>query len=384
VEFFYRCSECDRQYAITPDIMVCPECSRNQEDGQPLRGVLEVRLSGEARSSWPESSDYSEFLPVPQEFFPPVPVGNTPMWEPTRIRESLGLRQVFLKDDTANPTGSLKDRASMLVAAFARRHGIRDIVVASTGNAASSMAGIGAASDLRVKVFVPGSAPRAKLVQSLQYGADVTIVDGSYDDAFSRSLSYSRENGGLSRNTAYNPLTIEGKKTVALEIFARIGVPDIVYVPTGDGVILGGVYKGFEDLVQLGLADRMPTVVAAQAAGSNAISRAVRNGGFAEPVAGSTVADSISVAVPANGIGAAAKLGKYGGRCVEVTDDEILDAQHMLASMSGLFAEPAASAAYAGLLKESDRIGETESVVVLITGSGLKDIDAAGRRMRIG
>jgi len=395
VEFAYRCTECDRQFDITPERMLCPDCAALQEENRPLRGTLEVRLSGELVPPWSAGNTaepsgdgvrrfpYAQMLPVESRFFPSVPVGNSPLWEPDRLRKALGRPGIFLKDDTTNPTGSLKDRASLLVAAFARQHGIRDIVVASTGNAASSMAGIGAAAGLSVKIFVPVSAPRAKLVQSLQYGADVTVVDGTYDDAYRASMEYSTTHGGLSRNTAYNPLTIEGKKTVALEIFAQLGrMPDVVLVPTGDGVILGGVFKGFEDLIELGLAGTMPTVIAVQAEGSSAISRALDSGDFADPLPGKTVADSIAVGVPANGYAATKKLARYGGRCVEISDAAILDAQRALSSQSGLFAEPAAAASLAGLLA-SDAIPSDAVTVLLITGTGLKDIEAASRLVRL-
>jgi threonine synthase len=186
-----------------------------------------------------------------------------------------------------------------------------------------------------------------------------------------------REHGGLCRNTGYNPLTIEGKKTVALEIVSQLGgVPDHVFVPTGDGVILGGVYKGFEDLVALGYAERVPVIHAVQAQGSSAICRALREEKFTR-VRAATLADSISVEVPANGPGAVARLQKYNGRCIEVTDEAILEAQHRLARTSGLFAEPAAAAAFAGLLAAN--LPADAVTVVLVTGSGLKDIDAASR-----
>ncbi|MBU8912491.1 MAG: threonine synthase [Spirochaetales bacterium] len=390
MEFFYRCSECDRQFAITPDLMLCPDCSQRHEPDQPLRGVLEVGLRGELRGPWPPpgaeapSLPYAELLPVEPRYFPVVPVGNTPLWEPARLRQHLGRPGIYLKDDTANPTGSLKDRASLLVAAFARKHEISDVVVASTGNAASSMAGIGAAAGLSVRIFVPKSVPRAKLVQSLQYGAEVTVVDGTYDDACRDSLEYTALHGGLSRNTGFNPLTIEGKKTVALEVFAQLGrMPDAVFVPTGDGVILGGVFKGFEDLIRLGLADTMPTIYAVQAEGSNAICRALARGEFDDPVPGNTIADSISVGVPANGRSAVKKLARHGGHCVEVSDAEILDAQQMLSSQSGLFAEPAAASSVAGLLRVSDTLPRDAVTVLLITGTGLKDIEAATDRVGI-
>lgn len=395
--FEYSCIECGRSYSIEPGRYLCDDCGPKQTPDQPLRGQLEVLISGKAPADWDSLrglwknprldhsvpfADPRKLLPVPGKFFPPIPVGGTALWQPLRLRRELGLDGVYLKDDTANPTGSLKDRASYLVAAFASQHGLKDIVVASTGNAGSSMAGVAAAADLNVRLYLPASAPPAKIVQAKQYGANVIKVDGTYDDAFDQSLAYVTEHGGLSRNTGHNPLTVEGKKTVSLEIFRqlRASMPDLVYVPTGDGVIISGVYKGFEDLVTLGLADKVPEVVCVQAEGSAALTRALAAGSFGKPESAHTIADSISVDVPRGGLYALGRLQKHNGRCVTVSDDAIVSAQRRLSSSSGLFAEPAASAAFAGLLADRDSgrgPGKKDRAVVLLTGNGLKDIATA-------
>lgn len=374
IKFTYQCSECGREYNITPDIMVCPECSKIQEPDKPLRGILEVVLNGKTD----KKLSVLNFLPVDNQYFPNIPVGNTPLWKPTILNKELGFPNLFIKDDTRNLTGSLKDRASYLVAAFAKREGISEIVVASTGNAASSMAGVGAAAGLNITIFLPESAPRAKMVQSLQYGARVIMVAGNYDRAFDLSLEFSRKSKNvLSRNTAYNPLTIEGKKTVSLEIYQTLKrSPDFVFVPTGDGVILGGVYKGFRDLQKMGFLDKIPTIIAVQAEGSDAIARAFKECGFTE-IDAHTVADSISVGIPRNGYYALKQLKQYNGKCVTVSDEEILIAQKELSSKAGLFTEPAASASYAGFLKMRQKIHNDATVVLLTTGNGLKDIDSA-------
>ena len=373
MNFNYKCSECGREYGITTELMLCPECSKKQEPDRPLRGILEVAFDGHFHHQ-PKISD---LLPVEAEHFTNIPVGNTPLWKPMNLNRELGFPNLFLKDDTHNLTGSLKDRASYLVAAFARREGINSIALASTGNAASSMAGIGAAAGLDITIFLPETAPRAKMVQSLQYGARVIPVAGNYDNAFDLSLEYSRKYNILSRNTAYNPLTIEGKKTVALEIFHQLEkTPDIVFVPTGDGVILGGVYKGFRDLMQLGIIEKVPTIVAVQAEGSNAIASAFESGNFV-PFDAQTIADSISVGIPRNGYYALKLLKRHGGKCITVSDDAILAAQRELSSKAGLFAEPAAATSYAGFLKIKNELPKDTLIVLLITGNGLKDIDSA-------
>jgi len=358
--------------------MLCPECSSTHKSGQPLNGVLEVELSGTL-----ESNDPLEFLPVEGQYFPAIPVGNTPLWQPENLQKKYGFPELYLKDDGVNPTGSLKDRASFLVAAFARKHGIREVVVASTGNAGSSMAGVGAAAGLKVKLFLPKTAPQAKMIQALQYGADLVLADKNYDQAFSLSLEYSKRRGGMNRNTAYNPMTIEGKKTVSIEIYKQLKkAPDHVFVSVGDGVIMSGVYKGFRDLLQLGRIDKIPVVHAVQASGSDAICRAMESGDFdgqaESPVrAAKTVADSISVDTPSNGHLALKNLKAFGGHCFRVTDEEILSAQKELSSTCGLFSEPAAATAYAGFLKQKAALDSNETCVVLLTGNGLKDINSA-------
>ncbi|MDI6746391.1 MAG: pyridoxal-phosphate dependent enzyme [Rhodocyclaceae bacterium] len=390
MKWFYRCPSCDACYDIVPGRYLCDACATRQQADRPLEGVLEVEWEGDpAPATLP--------LPVEPEWFPPIPVGNTPLWAPVRVRAEFNAPNLWLKDDTCNPSGSLKDRASFLVAAFARKHGLKEIVLASTGNAASSMAAVGAAAGLHIKVFLPASAPVAKRIQVLQYGAELVSVDGNYDKAFDLSLEYSSRTGALSRNTAYNPLTIEGKKTVAYEIVddllkAGAGAPAHIFVPVGDGVIIAGVYRGFENLLRLGRIASMPTVWACQAEGSSGIARALASchaghagsDDFGDPVSSSTIADSIAVDVPRNGLHALSKLKKYGGRSVVVSDAEILAAQKTLSSGSGLFAEPSSSAAFAGWLKVRETIPTADTCVLLITGSGLKDIKAAALGLDLG
>lgn len=378
--WYLACPECGGEFPLAPETMVCPVCRAFQEPSRPLRGVLEVRRRRAPTDAQPglRGMDIHDFLPVERGYFPPIPVGDTPLWKPERLRRRTGFPYLYIKNDGANPTGSLKDRASFLVAAFALEHGISHVTAASTGNAGSSMAGVGAAAGVDVTLFIPKSAPKAKLVQSLQYGARLVPVDGTYDDAFDLCVEYSSRRGVYCRNTAFNPLTIEGKKTVSLEIARDLGgVPDALFVSAGDGVILAGVYKGFRDLMDCGLVTRMPKVYAVQAAGSDAIARALRDGGFSNPKPALTLADSISVDVPRNGFMAVRLLREWGGECVTVTDRAILEAQHEMASWSGVFAEPAGAAAFAGFLAKAPGMPKDSRVVVLATGNGLKDVDGA-------
>ena len=395
----YRCPSCGAEYAIEPGRYLCGACAAKRAPERPLTGILECVWLDDAsvgREVGPEGIP----LPVEREYFAPVPVGDTPLWAPARLREELGFPGLFIKDDTCEPTGSFKDRASALVAAFARKHRIGEIALASTGNAASSMAGIGAAAGLKITVFLPKAAPAAKRLQVLQYGAELRQVDGNYDVAFEESLAYSNATGVLSRNTGYNPLTIEGKKTVSFELLRDLksagaagglmkqgggknGPGFEIFVPAGDGVILSGVYKGFEDMLRLGRIARMPRIWACQAEGSSALARALESGDFGPPVPSDTIADSISVDVPRNGAYALAKLQRHGGAAVVVSDEEILAAQRMFSSKAGLFAEPSSSAALAGFLKASGRIDPDSVVILLVTGSGLKDLKSAARAVGV-
>jgi threonine synthase len=383
VKWLYRCPTCGAEYEIEKGRYLCDSCASHNVPGMPLNGVLECIFdAGEAKRASSDEAGWRGIpLPIEGDYFPHLPVGDTPLWAPDRLRAELGFPGLWLKDDTCEPSGSYKDRASFLVAAFAKKQGLGEVALASTGNAASSMACVGAAAGLKVTVFLPKSAPVAKRVQVLQYGAELREIDGNYDLAFDTCLEYTGKTGVLSRNTAYNPLTIEGKKTAAFEIvrdLKRLGSrgPDHVFVPTGDGVIIAGVLRGFEDLLALGEIQTMPTVWAAQAAGSSAIARALMTGSF-EFRPSSTLADSISVDAPRNGIFALNKLRKHRGAAMIVSDEEILEAQRLGSSRSGLFAEPSSAAALAAFIKARPSLGGGDVAVVMLTGSGLKDIKSA-------
>jgi len=325
---------------------------------------------------------------VEAAFHPPLAVGNTPLAPVDRLGAELGLDGLWVKNDGLNPSGSLKDRASFLVVAEARRLGIDLIVAASTGNAASALAALCASAGLQALIFVPQAAPKAKLVQMLLCGATVIPVKGTYDDAFRLSLEYTDQRGGLNRNTAYHPLTLEGKKTAGLEIWAqlRYQVPDAICVSVGDGVILGGVHKAFVDLKRAGLIDRLPRLIGVQAETSDAIHRYVQTGVYSDAVHPTTRADSISVTCPSNAHGARRAILESGGRTITVSDEEIFTAQSRLTSRTGIFTEPAGAAALAGLVKLQagpDALPQDAKVVVLATGHGLKDIDGPLGRIRI-
>ena len=390
MRFHYVCSDCGKVFMTEELMYQCPECSRMNDGSSFPKGNLIVELSDEvleaARNKEHVTPD--DFYPYPSEDKEIYPIGITPLMKPARIAERLALPGLRFKLDSQLISGSFKDRASYEVALQAKALGEKRIVLASTGNAGAAMSAVGAAMGLDIILFVPASAPINKLMQSVLYGAHVVPVKGTYDDAFALSIEYTKLFGGINRNTAYNPMTIEGKKSISIELFEQMGrnVPDAVYVPVGDGCIIAGVAKGFTDLMKAGLIDRMPKLIAAQSESSDAISRAIRNDDFS-PVSATTRADSISVDLPANGRMAADYVKKSGGWAVTVSDERILDSQLELTRESGVLAEPAAATAFAALEADRDHLvsvlGENASVVVLLTGSGFKDMKVFDNRISL-
>ena len=340
-----------------------------------------------------KSKEYRELLPINSErSLSFLKVGKTPLYELDSTSFSLLKEKskktfkLFLKDDSQNPTFSFKDRASDLVCAFAKENGFDTIVAASTGNAGSSLAGICASQKQKAIIFVPASAPKAKLTQICMYGAQLIPVDGTYDDAFDLSIEATKKFGWYNRNTAYNPFTIEGKKIVAFEIFQQMKreLPDRVFVPVGDGCIISGVYKGFEDLLKLGLIDKIPTIVAVQSDKSDNIIRNLNNDKFlSEP--STTIADSIAVDIPRNFWMTKKYIKEYKGEWIAVSDEDIISASKILSENTGIFAEPAAAASFAGMLKyhKQEKIDENSKNVVLLTGSGLQDLNAVQKMIKI-
>ncbi len=346
----------------------------------PLPGVLEAVFDYPAlRAAWEIKPDPKLFSVLDSQFYPPLPVGDTPLFRVDRFTSTLKLQNLFIKNDSLNPSGSFKDRASELVVADAIRLGMEEIVCASTGNAASSLSCLTAAAGKKAVIFVPATAPAAKLAQIRIHGAELHSVAGSYDDAFAAALDYSASHNCLNRNTAYNPLTIEGKKSSGLEIFLQLGaVPDWIVIPVGDGVILAGIHKAFVDLLRAGITDRLPRLLAVQADSSDAITSYWESGCYRDAAHPLTVADSISVTTPSNAHWAVRALRETGGAAIRVGDDQILQAQKELARQAGIFAEPSSAAALAGLRQAIDQghANPGDNVVLLITGHGLKDINA--------
>lgn len=411
--FGYQCSSCGERYSPEEITYTCPKDGGNLDvllDYESIQRHVspEDIFAGEERSLW----RYLPLLPVSDPGCRGTPfraAGGTPVFAPQRLADELGLRYLWLKDESRNPTASFKDRASAVVVARAREIGAEVVVTASTGNAGAALAGMAAAVGQKAVIFAPKTAPPAKIAQLLIYGARVLLVDGSYDDAFDLTILAAQEFGWYCRNTGYNPFTAEGKKTAAYEIWewerreiretrvenglsngqvhvsndhsplSTFHSPLSIFVSVGDGNIISGIHKGFKDLFALGWVEYMPRIYGVQAEGSAAIANAFHaQSESIIPVAANTLADSISVDLPRDGVRAVRAVRVSGGSYIVVSDDDILAAIADLGK-AGVFAEPAGATSYAGLVKavRMGLVAQDDPVLVINTGSGLKDVKAA-------
>ena len=383
-----QCLICGKQYR--PDMVdyICPEHGDE--------GILDVQydydfigrqISKEALlgsnnlSIW----RYLPLLPIhPGATIPPLSVGWTPLYPSRRLARQLGLNALWIKDDGRQPTASFKDRASAIALVKARESGAEIITTASTGNAAAALSGLCASMQQANVIFVPETTPQAKIAQLRVFGSRVFLVRGTYNEAFELCLKATRTYGWYNRNTGFNPYMTEGKKTAAYEICEQLDwkAPDRIFVSVGDGCIIGSLHKGLKDLLALEWIDKMPKLMGVQAAGSNYMYAAWKNKEdiiTKPPINARTVADSISCELPRDRIKALAAVNETGGAFICVEDSDILDAIPELARSTGVFAEPAGAAAYAGLVKavEQQLVSGDDAIVILNTGNGLKDIAGA-------
>ncbi len=391
--YIYKCTNCNRECnaeGIEGNfVYLCPSCGK-AEKNKPLEGVFIIEYDYEELRKKIKRED---FLKLPAGRFWLYPwlfpldekkinfnvLKRLALPEDQYLEYDYNNSKIYLMDETRNPTFSYKDRASGLVALKALELGITEIAAASTGNAGSSLAGISARLGLTSHIFVPKNIPDAKRIQIQSFGANIYIVDGDYDNAFDLCLEISEKKKWYNRNTAYNPLTIEGKKSAAFDIFISTQgkMPDNIFIPVGDGVIISGIYKGLTELLELGWIEKLPKLIAVQAKGSDAIVRYVKSNSFIyEPA--STIADSISAGAPRNLYMAAKAVKQTNGIAVAVSDNEILNAQKDIANYFGILSEPSSAsvfAAYKNLIKE-EKIKAGDKNLLLITGNGLKDISA--------
>jgi threonine synthase len=391
--YIYRCINCKEEYSPekieSEFIYLCPECGK-AEKNQPLEGVLTIEYDYDELKKKLSRDKFLKLTPGKFWFYPdlwPIDFQNfndellkkLALPFDQLLKYTIDGKDLWLLDETRNPTLSYKDRATLLVVLKAIELGISELAAASTGNAGSSLAGICARLGLNSRIYVPKNIPDAKRIQIAAYGAKLVIVNGDYDKAFDVCLEDSKKNNWYNRNTAYNPLTIEGKKSAAYDIFisSKGELPDNIFVPVGDGVIISGIYKGFKELLILGWIDKLPKLIAVQSTGSDALVRYINTKVF-EYKPASTIADSISTGAPRNLYMAANAVKESDGLAIAVTDTEILSAQKEFIKQTGILCEPSSASVYAAYKKviAEDKLNPSEKNLLLITGNGLKDVDA--------
>jgi len=383
-----KCLVCGKRHPSEAVDYVCPD---HGDDG-----VLDVIYDYDfisrqfSKKSLLQSTDFSiwryrPLLPIdPRIPVPDLSIGWTPLYPARRLSADLGLKKVWVKDDGRQPTASFKDRASAIALVKAKEKNASIITTASTGNAAAALSGLCASMQQANVIFVPETAPQAKIAQLLVFGSRVFLVQGTYDDAFELCLQATRNYGWYNRNSGFNPYMTEGKKTAAYEICEQMdwNAPDCIFVSVGDGCIIGGLHKGLKDLHAMGWIDQMPRLMGVQAAGSSYLYAAWKNKEdilTKPPIDAHTVADSISAGLPRDRIKALAAVNETAGAFIRVDDNDILAAIPKLARSTGVFAEPAGAAAYAGLVKAADQrlVSGDENIVIINTGNGLKDVAGA-------
>lgn len=387
----YICTNCGNEFNSesieSKMIYLCPDCGSSAKN-TPLKGVLTIEydyehlkntyskkkfLSFAAGEIW----NYPDLWPIDFNNIDKNDLAKLSLPSNQILTYNIDGREIYFQDETRNPTYSYKDRASILVALKAKERGINEIAAASTGNAGSSLAGICGRLGLTAHIFVPKNIPEAKRIQIQSYGANIYLVDGDYDQAFDLCLDVSTKNNWYNRNTAYNPLTIEGKKSAAFDIYNNLKgkVPRVIFVPVGDGVILCGLHKGFVELKRLELIDFLPKLIAVQAEGSSAVVDYISTEVF-EYKQANTIADSISAGAPRNLYMAANAVKESNGFGIKVSDNEILNAQKELAYKTGLLVEPSCASTFAAYQKVKSQFDKEDKAMLLITGSGLKDFES--------
>ena len=367
-----RCRVCETQYPLDP-IGVCSTCFGPLDPLYDLdaqrRVVSRERIEAGPRSIW----RYADLLPVAPPVEQSLPPGCTPLVQAPRLARALGVRELWLKLDTANPTHSFKDRVVAVACAKAQEHGATTLACSSTGNLANAVAARAAAEGLEAVILCPADLEREKLVASAIYGPKIYAVDGSYDDCSRLTVELSFEVDWSFVNVQLRSYYAEGSKTLAFEIVEQLGweLPDVVVAPIASGSMFTKLHQGFTDFVELGLVEgELPRLVGAQAEGCSPVAKAWAEGGKVKPVRPNTIARSLAIGSPADGALAAATASS-----IHITpEDEIVDNIALLAETTGVFGETA-PAVTLGALRAAVRagdIGEDDRVVLLVTGDGLK------------
>lgn len=371
-----RCIDCGSVFESDPPGYTCSRCSglleAVRETGSLSRGEVFGR---KGEGIW----RFRVLFPFDADVHPvSLNEGGTPLIKAVNISQELGVRNLHVKNEGQNPTGSFKDRGMTVSVTRAVQSGVRVLICASTGNTSASMSAYAARAGVIATIIVPaGKVAAGKMVQATAYGAKIIRVDGTFDDALAMLLQTIAELPGFSGMNSVNPYRLEGQKSAAFEIYEQLGytVPDYVALPVGNAGNISAIWKGFKELKTFGITDRVPRMVGVQAEGASPIARAFWRGSeTVTPIQNpTTIASAIRIGKPASAKKALNALRESNGMVLTVTDEEIIAARRLLASREGIFVEPASAAPIAALREIGGRLEKDAVVVCVATGNGLKD-----------
>jgi threonine synthase len=377
-----KCRECAREYAVEP-IYVCEFCFGPLEVLYDYNGITETLTRDKIESRPQNLWRYIELLPIDGEPTSGLYSGYTPLVRADKLAGHLGLRELYIKDDTVtHPTLSFKDRVVAIALSKAKEFGFDTVACASTGNLAHSVSAHGAAGGFKRFIFIPASLERSKIVASLAYEPHLIAVDGNYDDVNRLCSEVANKYNWAFVNINIRPFYAEGSKTHGYEIIEQLGwrAPDAVVVPCASGSLLTKIWKSFKEFKEIGLIDEMHTkVFSAQATGCSPIVAAIKEDvDVIKPVKPDTIAKSLAIGNPADGYYATRVVKESGGYGEDVSDREIVDAIKLLARTEGIFAETAGGVTLASAIRliESGKIAKDASTVLCVTGNGLKTKEA--------
>jgi threonine synthase len=377
-----KCKECGERYELEARY-VCEQCFGPLEVSYDHSGLGDAaELKRKIQAGPPSIWRYSDFLPFERRPQTALDAGLTPLIRSRRLADRLGVAEVYVKNDAANPTHSFKDRVVNVAVAKAKELGFEVIACASTGNLANAVAAHAAAAGLDAYVFVPADLEEQKILATGVYGAKLVAVRGNYDDVNRLCTELSDQHPWAFVNVNLRPYYSQGSKTISYEVAEQLGfeLPDRVVCPVASGSLFTQIAKGFEEWLELGLVEgTLPAFNGAQAAGCSPVADAFRDGhDICRPVRPNTIAKSLAIGNPADGVFALEVARRTGGAIDSVTDQEIVEGIQLLAETTGIFTETAGGVTTAVLKKLADRgdIGADERVVLVITGEGLKTLDA--------
>jgi threonine synthase len=377
-----RCKECATEYPLEARY-VCESCFGPLEVAYEVHEADAAELKRKIQAGSPGIWRYADFLPFDERPRDPLEPGLTPLIRADRLAERLGIGELWIKNDAANPTHSFKDRVVAVASAKAKELGFETIACASTGNLANAVAARAAAIGLDSYVFVPADLEEQKLLATGIYGTKLVGVRGTYDDVNRLCTQLCEERPWAFVNVNLRPYYAEGSKTLAYETVEQLGwaLPDRVVVPIASGSLFTKIGRGFQEWIDLGLVHgELPAFNGAQALGCSPVATAYAEGwDVCKPQKPDTIAKSLAIGNPADGPYAIELAKRTGGAVDSVTDDEIRAGIRLLAETTGIFTETAGGVTAATLAKLAERgdIGSDECVVAYITGEGLKTLDAA-------